>query len=136
MSYIPKYITKRLIPSDSVKLEGNSIKVKFINVISPINVEGAPNNIKDFIELKIDGELVYSKDKNTLGADVLIEYKGKTFTLDNLKQLGENGIIATGDSLSIVAPNFKNFKVGEKHTIIFSLNLKRGFSFEIERTLQ
>lgn len=136
MDYIPKYITKRLVPTDGIKLEDGKIKVKFINVLSPISIEKAPANIKDFIELKIDGELIYSKDKRELEPNVRIEYKNKQFTLDEIKKMGEKGIIAVGDSFNIIVPNSFNFKSGETHKILFTLNIGRPYNLDLERTLQ
>jgi hypothetical protein len=134
-SFIPKYITKRLIPADAVKIEQDLIRVKFVNILSPIPTGKAPEKTKDAIVVKIDGQLIYSKDKKDIGTKIWLEYKNQKFNLDELSKMG-NGIIPVGDTFDIVAPNLLNYKSGETHKIEFKLEIGKGFGFDVERLFQ
>jgi hypothetical protein len=48
MSYIPKYILKRMLPADCVKSIEDGIEITFLNVLSPITIEQIPNNVLDY----------------------------------------------------------------------------------------
>lgn len=135
MSFIPKYIAKRLIPADAVKIENDKVKVKFVNVLAAISTEKSPKNTKDFIEVKIDGQTLFSKTQQNLESGVLLEHKGKKYALNEIQQIG-NGIIAAGDILNIFVPNVKNYKPGETHRIEFDLHIGKGFHLDVERIIQ
>ncbi|MFX0100373.1 MAG: hypothetical protein ACFFCS_12395 [Candidatus Hodarchaeota archaeon] len=40
MSYIPKYILKRMLPASGVNLKGDKIEITYANLINPLNIEG------------------------------------------------------------------------------------------------
>jgi hypothetical protein len=106
MSYVPKYVLKRMVPKDAVKLVGGNIEISMINLIMDIPVSEIPNYVGNLLEK--------------------MEY-----TFDNLV---EAGVIPTNSKMKFVVPNVKGLKVGETH--VFGINLKipeLPINTEIER---
>jgi len=134
-AYVPKYFVKRLIPSDAVTLENDVIRVKFMNVFYRIPNGVAPKNLKEYITVKIDGKIIFSRADRNLESKVWVEHNGQKYNLDELQKIG-NGTIPLGDSLVIVMQNVFNFKKGETHRIEFDLDYKKPFRLDMERTLQ
>lgn len=114
MSYIPKYILKRLFPADSLANldttgDGavDAFRIVFVNVISPIEI---PENFMDevkqagvdladfasFAKIELDGTELPVKMKN-----VTIWFQGEKFTLDNIESAGGR-VIPVGGKLTIV----------------------------------
>ena len=50
MSYVPKYVLKRMIPNDAVKLVGDSVEVTLINLIMEIPASEIPNYVGRLID--------------------------------------------------------------------------------------
>ena len=88
MSYVPKYILKRLVPKDAVTKVENGVKVKAINVISPIPLSQLPGNPLDEIDLALDGKEMSREEK----AKVTVEVNGDTYPLENLRDAGDVAI--------------------------------------------
>lgn len=114
MSYIPKYILRRLFPKDCIKLVNDGIEITFNNVISPLKVEEVPEDFFSNYNIKIDSKEV-SKD---IMANVKITLNGKEFTKDNLKSM-EGEVVPIGGKIKIFAPEteFAGMKAvkGEEH---------------------
>ncbi len=76
MSAIPKYIIKRMIPEDAVKNTNYGWSMSIINVISPLSVTEAPENINDLFKIVVDGKQI--------GNDVFtLAYNGIEATVQN-----------------------------------------------------
>ncbi|MHA1732833.1 MAG: hypothetical protein ACTSU5_12880 [Promethearchaeota archaeon] len=56
MSYIPKYILKRMVPMDAVKATDNGFVIEVTNVISPLSVDEIPDDLSNLISFKVDGK--------------------------------------------------------------------------------
>lgn len=108
MSYVPKYIIKRAVPKDAVKLVGKEIQINLINVFTPLTIDEIPDNYLDYIGVSIDGEAQDLMKGFTLKAE------GKTFTHKNIKEvLGMT--LPVGGILQIIFPNMKNLTKGSTH---------------------
>lgn len=74
MSAIPKYILKRMIPDDAVKNTTFGWSIFITNVISPLSVTEAPENVEDLFKITVD--------EKTVGNDKLsLVYDGKEATI-------------------------------------------------------
>ncbi|MHA1791833.1 MAG: hypothetical protein ACTSVI_04250 [Promethearchaeota archaeon] len=76
MSYIPKYILKRMIAKDAVKNTDYGWKVEIKNVISPLSVDEIPDNVIDLFTITVDDEEV---DKTKIS----LSFEDKEVTIDN-----------------------------------------------------
>lgn len=58
MSYIPKYILKRMVPQDAVKATDEGFEIHVTNVISPLSVDEIPADLdlSSVLSFKVDGE--------------------------------------------------------------------------------
>ena len=134
MTYVPKYVLKRLIPPDSVKLEGAVLKVKVVNILMPLPLSEIPGNFLDILSVKLDGEVVLNRTMPDLYNKASIIHNNTTYALKDIKTIN-GGVMPVGDEFTIVFPNFRNFKVGETHKIEFNIDIASGVSIEFERTI-
>ncbi|NMC04289.1 MAG: hypothetical protein GYA24_03710 [Candidatus Lokiarchaeota archaeon] len=74
MSAIPKYILKRMIPDDAVKNTSNGWSIFITNVISPLSVTEAPENVEDLFKITVD-------DKTMKNEHLSLVYDGKEATV-------------------------------------------------------
>ncbi len=58
MSAIPNYIIKRMIPENAVKNTDFGWSMSIINVISPLSVTKAPENISALFKVTVDGKQI------------------------------------------------------------------------------
>lgn len=56
MSYIPKYILKRMFAKDAVKKVAGGLEITMTSVISPFSVDELPEDAENYIEALIDGK--------------------------------------------------------------------------------
>ena len=54
MSAIPKYILKRMIPDNAVKNNNQGWSISITNVISPLSITEAPENVTDLFKITVD----------------------------------------------------------------------------------
>ena len=113
MSYIPKYILKRMCPKDAVtKNEDGTITLSLVNVISPIAIEEIPDDdLMDYLEVKIDGEAV---DKEAL-RQMTVDFQGNTYKIEDIKTL-------VGTTIP----------VGEKLAFTIPIDVEKGKQYEVE----
>ncbi len=78
MSYIPKYILKRMIPADAVSNTEDGWKVAITNVISPLSVDEVPDNVGDLFKITVDDKEI---DKKYLA----LAYENTVVTFENPK---------------------------------------------------
>ncbi|MHA1682108.1 MAG: hypothetical protein ACTSUE_14310 [Promethearchaeota archaeon] len=76
MSYIPKYILKRMIAKDAVKNTDDGWKVDIKNVISPLSVDEIPENVIDMFTITVD-DVEVDKTKVSLG------FEDKKISIEN-----------------------------------------------------
>jgi hypothetical protein len=128
MSYIPKYILKRMIPADAVKAVAGGAELSIVNVISPISVDEVPENVLDYLEIKLDGKALakaeMAKIKLTIGT--------KTYNMQNAKEF-QGQTVAVGAAIKIFAP--LAVKKGETHTIDVTIKTNNPISINVERVV-
>jgi hypothetical protein len=131
MSFIPKYILKRMIPEKCVKgIEKGGIEISMVNVLSPLTVDEVPDNVLDYIEAKIDGKLV-PKD---IIAKIKIEFEGQVITLGNAKSvLGKT--LPVGGTLKVTVPEL-GLKKGEEHEINVIIKTNNPIDIKASRVIQ
>lgn len=134
MSYIPKYILKRMIPADAVKLVGSNIEITMVNVISPISIDEVPDDLLNFIEVKIDGDVVLGADKKDLGKDLQIKAENKVYTLTNVKE-AQGMTLPVGGTLVVVLPNSKNLAKDSTHNFEVTIKTNNPINVAFERKL-
>lgn len=136
MSYVPKYIIKRLIPMDGVKLDAatNTLSIKLVNVLSPLPLADIPGDFLDLLDVKIDGKEIVNRSHPELYPELKLKWKDQVVPMKDIKSLA-GGTLPVGDELMIMLPNKMGFKVGEKHTVLFTLKLDSPIQVEFERTI-
>lgn len=120
MSYIPKYILKRMIPKDAVKNTDYGWSASITNVISPLSVDEVPDNIVDLFSISVDGEEL---DVNNMA----LAHEDKEVTMEN-----------PSDALGVTVPvggiieiRYKGDKLSPgKHS--FKLEIQAGGDMAIE----
>ncbi len=135
MSAIPKYIIKRLIPENAVKLDNDFISIKVLNVLSNLPVSKIPPEFLDVLDVKIDDVHVLKTDRKAILAKCSFVFKERSYPLADIARI-EGGEIPIGQEFSIVFPNVINLKKGEKHKFAMEFKVKRGLSIEFERVIQ
>ncbi|MHA1732746.1 MAG: hypothetical protein ACTSU5_12445 [Promethearchaeota archaeon] len=126
MSYIPKYIMKRLVPPDAMKKVEGGVELTLINVIQPIPADQIPGDPLDFLEVKVNGE--------TLTRDELEQIK--VMWEDNEYMLGsiaDAGTIPIGATIKFFFPTDKVAKGDEATVEVIIAEL--GMNLKIERTV-
>lgn len=129
MSYIPKYILKRMLPADCVKSVGDGIEITFLNVLSPITIEQIPDNVLDYLELKIDGKEI----GNDVKSKIKISMDNEIATIDNIKNyIGRT--IPVGGKLGINVP--LALEKGKEYDFEITIKTEHPFSIKAQRTVQ
>ena len=137
MSYIPKYIIKRIVPADALfnidlngdgKVDGTA--VKYVNVVTPMTIP-ADTDVesikKEFVGAWIDSEK-YPLEK------LMLIYEGKKYTLDNVKNiLGLT--VPVGGILYIVALKAGGTPVGMHKIKICTQYKDQKNEYGVEREL-
>ncbi len=75
MSYIPKYILKRMVPMDAVKATDNGFVIEVTNVISPLSVDEIPDDLSNLISFKVDGKDLPVEDFKLKHEDLIVDIK-------------------------------------------------------------
>ncbi len=81
MSYVPKYVLKRMVAQDGLKKVEGGVQLTLVNVIMPLPLDQVPGEVLDFLTLKVNGREL-TKDEM---AKVQIDWEGKNFTFMNIK---------------------------------------------------
>lgn len=134
MSYIPKYIHKRLIPEESFKLDGDFIKIEVINVIMPIPFGEIPEDFINILEVRFDGETIIDATKPENYEKALIIWNNKNYPLSKIREVGD-GLLPLGDKFILAFPNIKNWKKGETHELHLRIQIANGIELKLERKL-
>ncbi|MFX0099117.1 MAG: hypothetical protein ACFFCS_06005 [Candidatus Hodarchaeota archaeon] len=109
MSYIPKYVLKRMIPQDAMKKVEGGGTLTMINMVATIPADQIPGSPLDIIEVKINGEEISKEDM----AKVEVRIEGNTTMLPDIKELGT---IPVNTTVTFFLPTDK-FNVGEEVTV-------------------
>ncbi|HME53854.1 MAG TPA: hypothetical protein VKM55_16625 [Candidatus Lokiarchaeia archaeon] len=129
VSFIPKYIMKRMFPSDCVKKVEGGIELTMVNVISPITAKDLPENVSDFISVKVDGNEIPSEVIQSL----VVTANENKYDTSNLKDL--NGqTLPIGGSLTFFVP-YEGVEAGEEHELALDIK-ETKFQFTFSRVVQ
>jgi len=129
MSYIPKYILKRMLPEDCVKATADGFTITMTNVISPLTVEEIPPNAIDYLEFKLNDVEVSADVKK----GIKITAGDKTVGINNLQDaLGAT--IPVGGILAISVP--QKVEKGQKYKFTVTIKANNPINIEVERTVQ
>ncbi len=109
MSYVPKYIMKRMVPQDAIKKVDGGGSLRIINMIMPLSADIAPSgNPLDYIIVKVQGEELSKEEMEAIE----IKVNENTYTFKNL---AEADTIAVGQEVTFVLKSnkFDSLKVGD-----------------------
>jgi hypothetical protein len=134
MSYIPKYIIKRLIPEDAVKVDGELLKIKMVNVISPISIDEVPDDVLNYLEVKVDDEVVLDATKTDMAAGMKLIWNDQEFTLENIKD-AQGQTLPVGGELIVCLPN-PGLEVGSTHKFAVTIKTDNPINVEFEREVK
>lgn len=132
--FIPKYVLKRMVPMDAVKLIDNILSVEIINVFTPIPFSLIPGDIAEILEIHWNGKLMFDASHKELYDKVTIIWNEKQYPLHRIKDVAD-GTLAVGDKFCITMPNVVGVKIGETHKIGLKIKIDPPINIEIERTL-
>lgn len=128
MSNIPKYIIKRMIPKDGVKLIGNELVFTVVNVLSPWTIDEVPDDVLNYLAAKVDN---ISQD---LSKGFSIKTEEKTYTLKNVKEaLGST--FPVGGIMTLTLPNHMKLTKGSTHTFDITIKLNNPIQIQFEREI-
>jgi hypothetical protein len=130
MSYIPKYVLKRMIPADAIKLVGDFLEITFINILTPVQIKTLPANYLDYISFIVDGTPL----DQSIMEQVIFTLEDKEIPLSN-PFAANNLLVPVGAKLFIKVPN-PGFQQGETHKIDVKIADYQRFNFSVERTIQ
>ncbi|HME56189.1 MAG TPA: hypothetical protein VKM55_28560 [Candidatus Lokiarchaeia archaeon] len=128
MSYIPKYILKRMFPDDSFKKVENGIEVTMINVLSPLSVDEVPDDVMNYLEASIDGTPVADEDKEKIE----ITTGGNTYTIANAKEFA-GVVIPVGGTIKVFIPC--DLEEGSEHEFGINIKTEHPFLLNVKRTI-
>jgi len=126
MSYIPKYVLKRMFTEDAIKKVENGLTLSFKNLSMSIPVGQAPENPADMLEIKINGTPLTREQKEL----VEVSWEDKKFMLPNIMDAGE---VPLNADITFFLPT-EGYNVGDELTIAAEVS-QLGFGFEITQTI-
>ena len=113
MSYIPKYIVKRLVPEDAIKKTEDGISISIVNIVSAIPAGQIPGDPVEFINIKVNGTELTAEEKQ----NVALVIDDVPYTLPTLRDAGD---IPIGAKCTFSFPTAQ-YNVGEEITIDFEV---------------
>ena len=135
MSLIPRYIIKRMVPKDGVKLVEDRIVISVTNVISPWIIDEVPDDVINYLELKVDDKVIMGGEIPDSGKGLEIQFTDTTYTINTLKNaLGET--FPVGGILTLSYPNTPSIKTGEKHAFQIAIKMDSPIVLNFEREVQ
>ena len=81
MSYVPKYVLKRMVAPDGLKAVEGGVQLTLVNVIMPIPLDQVPGEVLDFLTIKVNGKELTREEM----AKIQIDWEGKKYTFMNIK---------------------------------------------------
>lgn len=109
MSYVPKYVLKRMVPEDAMKKVPGGGELTLINMVANVPVDQIPGDPADIIGIKLnDKEL--TKDEIS---KIEVYVDDKKYMFNDLKDAGS---IAVNTKLKFFMPGAE-FNVGDELTI-------------------
>lgn len=126
MSYVPKYVLKRMIPKDAMKLVEGGIELTIINLVASIPADQIPGSPLDVLEIKINGDLL-PKDAME---KIEIKMDDEKFMLPDLR---DAGTIPVNTTVIFFLPT-TDYNVGDEITLEVNVPIV-SVNIEVTRTL-
>ncbi len=134
MSYVPKYIIKRMVPGDALKNvdtggrgKPDGFTLKYVNVLAPMTIE-SNFNVEDIKKQLFDAEIKIDDTPLDVKSGAIF-VAGKKITIDNIADLGGTSI-PVGGHLFIFFPKEGGLS-GGKHVLF----LKTKYMERVEETI-
>jgi hypothetical protein len=105
MSYLPKYVMKRMVPENALKQVSGGVEITIVNQVATLPVDAIPGNPASFFTVKLNGKQLPHSDMEK----IIITVDGKPYTLPKIQEATE---IPTGATLKFFFP-LKGAKAGE-----------------------
>ena len=130
MSYIPKYIMKRMFAEDCVKKVEGGIEITMKNVISPIAAKDLPEDVSDFLNASVDGKPI---DKEIIQG-LVVRIEGNSYGAGNTPFSELNGqTLPIGGTMTFFVP-YTEVEVGEEHELTIDIR-ETKFQFQFSRVV-
>lgn len=124
MSFIPKYILKRMFPDGCAKIVPNGVEITMVNVISPLGIDdGVPESAENHIDVVIDGKPLDTESKKK----ITLTLEGKTYSVSKAKEF-QGVIIPVGGTVKVFLP--VQLEAGKEHD--FDITIKTDNPFHIK----
>ncbi|MEX2682869.1 MAG: hypothetical protein Q6373_014860 [Candidatus Sigynarchaeota archaeon] len=109
MSAIPKYILRRMIPEDAVKNTDYGWSMSITNLISPLSITEAPENVNDLFKITVDERVIDNESFSVV-------YNGREATVKDPKAaigvtVPVGGVIELRCKGATLAPGTHTFKI-------------------------
>ena len=127
MSYVPKYVLKRMIAQDGLKAVEGGVDIAMHNIIATIPADQIPGDPLDLIKIKLNGSELSKEEKS----QILVKFEDKSFKLG---QIRDAGTIPVNTMITFHFPT-TTVKAGEEVTVdidIPEVNVSMSFT----RTVQ
>jgi len=132
MSYIPKYILKRMFPADSVKIIKDGLEISMLNVISPLSVDGIPaTGVEEYIEFKVDGKPLDKAAKAKMMLTIGEGAETKSCTVADAHKF-DGVVVPVGGKMRIFVP-VTAVKAGEEHDFELMVKTEHPFNVQFRR---
>ncbi len=126
MSAIPKYILKRMIPEDAVKNTSSGWSIAITNVISPLSITEAPENVSDLFKITVDGRVINNDQFS-------VAYGGKEATVKDPSA----AIGVTVPVGGVIEVRYKGEKLAPgRHSFKIEILARSDVSVEFERVVK
>jgi hypothetical protein len=119
-----------MIAADAIKLVGTAIEIKFVNVVSPVQIKTLPKDYLNFISFLVDGKPL----DLSIMKQIVFKSEGKEISLSN-PFAANNLLIPVGGIIIVKVPN-QGLKTGDEHTFEVKIKGYDKFSFSVTRTIQ
>ena len=134
ISFIAKFYLVKMFPrKDALTIDGDLLKIKFVNVINEILMPDVPDDVTQHFDLKCNGNPVLDPSTQDTWKKSKIVWQGKEWNLENYKGL-KDMVIPVGDVVEIHVPN-PGLSSGDKVTLEFFIKQDRPIKFKIQRAV-
>ncbi len=131
MSYIPKYILKRMFKKDCVKKVEDGVEIEMINVISPLSIEdGIPEDPWNSVDIRVDGKNLDVEAKK----QATISVEDNTYSVAKAKEF-EGVVIPVGEKVKLFLP-VEGIEAGEEHEFEVVIQTDNPFQIKVKREVQ
>lgn len=130
MSYIPKYILKRMFPANCVKKVADGVEIEMINVISPLSIDdGVPDSAENHIKVSVDGKELTNEQKKQIKFIV----GDRTFLVTKATEF-QGVLIPVGGSVKVFLP-VTGLNLGEEHEFEVIIQTNNPFQLKFSRPI-